>query len=84
MGIGHLAMTGEPWNVVVDDRDVVGQEPVPAGGAQGSKRRERPRHRIALESAFGLDDTRTKPLSVIGQVAQPAEAFSTNQLRMAV
>jgi hypothetical protein len=38
---------------------------------------------IALGSTIGLDETRTKPLSVIGHVAHPAEPFAVNHARIA-
>jgi hypothetical protein len=37
---------------------------------------------IATGSTWGLDDTRTKPLSVSGQVAHPLELFSANHARI--
>lgn len=37
---------------------------------------------IALGKTVGLDDTRTKPLSVKGQVAQPEALFAANHLRV--
>lgn len=38
--------------------------------------------RVGLGSTLGFDDTRTKPLSVSGQVAHPAALWSENHWRM--
>jgi hypothetical protein len=37
---------------------------------------------IGLGRTFGLDETRTNPLSVIGHVAHPADAFAANHRRI--
>src|SRR5919109_1062170 len=38
---------------------------------------------IGLESTFGFDETRTKPLSVIGHVAHPLALLAANHDRVA-
>jgi hypothetical protein len=38
---------------------------------------------VALGRTLGLDETWTKPLSVSGQVAQPAAPLAANHLRVA-
>lgn len=46
--------------------------------------RRAPSTQIALGRTVGLEETRTKPLSVSGQVDQPSALYAVNQFRVAV
>ncbi len=80
--IGHLAVTGHPRHVVVADRHVIRQEAVPPADRSAASTASAASTPIGLGSTFGFDDTRTKPLSVIGQVAHPLALLAANHVRI--
>lgn len=83
VGVGHLAVAGQPRHVGVADRHVVDQEAVTVRGAQSDRTARAGSTPMGLGTTFGLDDTRTNPLSVIGHVAQPPALLAANHVRIA-
>ncbi len=80
MGVGHLAITDDQRNIVIDERYVVSQAVASYGVVPRGPVERLPAIPIALKY-FGFVDARTKPASVSGQVAQPSVALAVNHSR---
>ena len=82
VGVSNLSVTYERRKVGVGNRDVIGEEAVAGESTSDMRTLRAVSTPIGLGRTFGLDETRTKPLSVTGQVAQPRSPCATNHARI--